>query len=66
MPEPISSEIVDVDSWKKLDRYILSKRDAYNQYYKKSKKPYSLGHRYTTHNGGVKVSIYKPPIISKI
>lgn len=66
MPEEIHSEIVNTLNWKTLDKYIASKKDNYGQFYKKSIKPFPLGHRFTTNNGGVKVGIYIPPTIKKV
>lgn len=63
VPEPTHSEIVEVDSWKDLDKYIEKQSDLYGNRFKKDK---SFGFRYISGAGGVKVKRYKPPKINKI
>ena len=64
VPEPTSSEIVEVSSWARLDKYILKKKkDAYGHPFKKDK---SFGFRYTSSTGGIKVETYVKPYIKRI
>ena len=62
-PEPTSFEIVEVDNWKELDKYVEKKKDFYGYNFKKDKK---FGFRYISKAGGVQVEKYKEPEIKKI
>jgi len=66
IPEAIKIEFIDTPSFKALDKYVASLKDAYRHKYKRAKKPYPLGHRYVSPNGGIKVQLYFPPKFKKI
>lgn len=61
-PEFTHSEIVEVDSDEKLQEYIESKTDGYDNHFKKEDKPF-FGFDYISRTGGVKVEEYNPKII---
>jgi len=65
VPEPTSSEVVEVDDATKLRKYIEAQRDEYGYTFKKEKKRF-FGFDYTSHAGGVKVEEYRPPKIKKL
>ena len=62
IPEFSHKEIVKT-TFKNLQKYIESKKDAYCNHYKKKK---SFGFDYVSNTGGVKVKLYKEPIIKRI
>ncbi len=63
IPAYSRSEIVDVKSFKELQKYIESQKDGYGHKFKKKK---SFGFDYTSVAGAVKVESYKPPKVKKI
>lgn len=57
------SEIVEVSSYEKLDKYIKKQKDPYGHHYRKEK---YLGFDYISNAGAVKVGLYKSPRVKKI
>lgn len=56
------SEFIDAANLGDLDKYILSQKDSYGNKFKKDK---SFGYDYISNSGGVKVSLYNPPVFKE-
>lgn len=65
VPEYDHEEIVNVKKIGDLHKYIESKKDQYGHYFKYSANK-SFGFNYISGAGGVKIKLYKEPIIKQI
>ena len=58
-PKYERSEFIEANDMDDLDKYILLQKDSYGNKFKKAK---SFGYDYISRSGGVKVSLYEPPV----
>lgn len=70
-PKPFKSEVIECDTWKDLNHYITTQKDAYGAYYKlnpnrKKKHDVTSKYRYLTNIGGIIVEHYTAPKIVTI